>query len=33
MLDVIFLGLTLLCFGVGIAYVSACDRLKVKPKP
>jgi hypothetical protein len=33
MADLLFIVLTLLCFGVGHVYVTACDRLKVRPKP
>lgn len=32
MADLIFIVLTLLCFGVGHTYVMGCDRLKGKPK-
>ena len=31
MLDVVFCIATVVCFAVGIAYVHACDRLKVRP--
>jgi hypothetical protein len=31
--DLIFLALTLLIFGIAHIYVTACDRLKAKPKP
>ena len=33
MYDLLFLALTLLFFGVAHIYVTACDRLKVRPKP
>jgi hypothetical protein len=33
MQDLIFVTLTITCFGVGLLYVAACDRLKVKPLP
>jgi hypothetical protein len=32
-MDLLYIALTLLFFGVGHLYVTACDRLKVKPKP
>ena len=32
MLDIIFIAITLLLFGVAHLYVESCDRLKVKPK-
>jgi hypothetical protein len=31
MTDLLFIALTLLCFGTGHAYVTACERLKGKP--
>jgi hypothetical protein len=33
MADTLFIILTLLFFGVAHIYVTACDKLKVKPKP
>lgn len=33
MADVIFIVLTLLSFGIGHIYITACERLKVKAKP
>ena len=32
MADLIFLALSLLCFGVAVAYVEGCDRLKARSK-
>ncbi len=31
MLDAVFVVASVVCFAVGIAYVHACDRLKVRP--
>jgi hypothetical protein len=31
MADVIFIALTLIFFGVAIAYVTGCDGLKARP--
>ena len=31
--DITFIVLTLLFFGVAHIYVTACDKLKVRPKP
>jgi len=33
MLDLIFVAITLLLFGVAHAYVEACNRVNVRPKP
>jgi len=33
MSDLLFIVLTLLFFGVAHVYVTACNKLKVKPKP
>jgi hypothetical protein len=33
MSDVTFIVLTLFFFGVAHIYVTACDKLKVRPKP
>lgn len=31
MADLIFVALTLFCFGVARAYVAGCDKLKARP--
>ena len=31
--DILFLLATLSCFATALGYVTACDHLKVKPKP
>ncbi len=31
MQDLIFVFVTLFCFGIAHVYVTACDKLKVKP--
>jgi hypothetical protein len=33
MSDLLFIVLTLLFFGVAHIYVTACDKLKARPKP
>ncbi len=32
MADALYILLTLLCFGAAHLYVTACDKLKAKPK-
>jgi hypothetical protein len=32
MADAIYILLTLICFGIGHAYIKACNRLNVKAK-